>query len=142
MDFNISAEHQALMRKVDSFVQDRLLPLEQDPSSFDDHENVREDLLEILRQEVKALGLFSPQMPKERGGLGLTPVGQALLYERMNRSIFGPVCFNCAAPDDGNMTVLSKVATKAQQDKWLDPIVDGRVRSAFVMTEPHPGGGS
>ena len=142
MDFNISAEHQALMRKVDDFVQDRLLPLEQDPSSFDDHENVREDLLEILRQEVKGLGLFSPQMPKERGGLGLTAVGQALLYERMNRSIFGPVCFNCAEPDDGNMTVLSKVATTAQQDKWLDPIVDGRVRSAFVMTEPHPGGGS
>lgn len=142
MDFNLSTEHQLLMRKVDDFVQDRLIPLEQDHSSFDAHENVREDLLQTLRQEVKALGLFSPQMPKARGGLGLTPVGQALLYERMNRSLFGPVCFNCAAPDDGNMTVLSKVATQAQQDKWLDPIVDGRVRSAFVMTEPHPGGGS
>lgn len=142
MDFNISSEYQALMHKVDRFVQDRLLPLERDPSSFDGHENVREDLLQTLRQEVKGLGLFSPQMPKARGGLGLTPVGQALLYERMNRSIFGPVCFNCAAPDDGNMTVLSKVATLAQQDKWLDPIADGRVRSAFVMTEPHPGGGS
>jgi len=142
MDFNISSEYQALMHKVDRFVQDRLLPLERDPSSFDGHENVREDLLQTLRQEVKSLGLFSPQMPKARGGLGLTPVGQALLYERMNRSIFGPVCFNCAAPDDGNMTVLSKVATPAQQDKWLDPIADGRVRSAFVMTEPHPGGGS
>ena len=142
MDFNLSTEHQLLMRRVDNFVQDRLIPLEQDHSSFDAHENVREDLLQTLRQEVKALGLFSPQMPKSRGGLGLTPVGQALLYERMNRSLFGPVCFNCAAPDDGNMTVLSKVATQAQQDKWLDPIVDGRVRSAFVMTEPHPGGGS
>ena len=142
MDFNISSEYQALMHKVDRFVQDRLLPLERDPSSFDGHENVREDLLQTLRQEVKGLGLFSPQMPKARGGLGLAPVGQALLYERMNRSIFGPVCFNCAAPDDGNMTVLSKVATPAQQDKWLDPIADGRVRSAFVMTEPHPGGGS
>ena len=142
MDFNISSEYQALMHKVDCFVQDRLLPLERDPSSFDGHENVREDLLQTLRQEVKSLGLFSPQMPKARGGLGLTPVGQALLYERMNRSIFGPVCFNCAAPDDGNMTVLSKVATPAQQDKWLNPIADGRVRSAFVMTEPHPGGGS
>lgn len=142
MDFNLSTEHQLLMRKVDDFVQARLIPLEQDHSSFDAHENVREDLLQTLRQEVKALGLFSPQMPKARGGLGLTPVGQALLYERMNRSLFGPVCFNCAAPDDGNMTVLSKVATQAQQDKWLDPIVDGRVRSAFVMTEPHPGGGS
>ena len=142
MDFNISAEYQALMRKVDSFVQDRLLALEQDPASFDEHDNIREDLLQILRNEVKSMGLFSPQMPRDRGGLGLTPVGQALLYERMNRSIFGPVCFNCAAPDDGNMMVLSKVATKAQQDQWLDPIVNGHVRSAFVMTEPHPGGGS
>jgi len=48
----------------------------------------------------------------------------------------------CAAPDDGNMTVLAKVATPAQQARWLAPIVDGRVRSAFVMTEPHPGSGS
>jgi acyl-CoA dehydrogenase len=60
----------------------------------------------------------------------------------MNRSIFGPVCFNCAAPDDGNMSVLSKVATEAQKDRWLQPIIDGRVRSSFIMTEPHPGGGS
>ncbi len=142
MDFHISTEHQRLMGLVDEFVSSRLLPLEQDPKSFDAHENIREDLLEELRSEVKALGLFSPQMPKDRGGLGLTPVGQALLYERMNRSIFGPVCFNCAAPDDGNMTVLSKVATEAQKKRWLDPIVRGEVRSAFAMTEPHPGGGS
>ncbi|NBT36404.1 MAG: acyl-CoA dehydrogenase, partial [Betaproteobacteria bacterium] len=92
MDFHISTEHQRLMGLVDEFVSSRLLPLEQDPKSFDAHENIREDLLEELRSEVKALGLFSPQMPKDRGGLGLTPVGQALLYERMNRSIFGPVC--------------------------------------------------
>ena len=142
MDFNVSAEHQRLMAQVDAFVADRLLPLEQDSASFDEHENIREDLLEVLRGEVKALGLFSPQMPRERGGLGLGPVGHALLYERMNRSIFGPVCFNCAAPDDGNMSVLSKVATEAQKDKWLQPIIDGKVRSSFIMTEPHPGGGS
>ena len=142
MDFHVSAEHQRLMDQVDAFVNERLLPLEQDPNSFDAHENVREDLLETLRREVKSMGLFSPQAPRARGGLGLTPVGQALLYERMNRSIFGPVCFNCAAPDDGNLTVLSKVATPAQQDRWLQPLIDGEVRSAFVMTEPHPGGGS
>lgn len=142
MDFHISDAHQRLTQQVDCFVQDRLIPLEQNPESFDAHENIREDLLETLRAEVKAMGLFSPQAPRERGGLGLTPVGQALLYERMNRSIFGPVCFNCAAPDDGNLTVLSKVATPAQQDRWLQPLIDGHVRSAFVMTEPHPGGGS
>ena len=142
MDFTISPQHQQWMAAVDGFVNDRLIPLEQHADSFDAHENVREDLLQDLRNEVKAMGLFSPQMPARLGGIGLTPVGQALLYERMNRSIFGPVCFNCAAPDDGNMTVLSKVATAPQQDTWLQPIADGRVRSAFVMTEPHPGGGS
>ncbi|MBM3376070.1 MAG: acyl-CoA dehydrogenase [Betaproteobacteria bacterium] len=142
MDFSISTGLAADMARVDSFVNDRLIPLEQDPASFDAHENIREELLQTLRQEVKAMGLFSPQMPRDRGGLGLTPVGQALLYERMNRSLFGPVCFNCAAPDDGNMTVLSKVATEAQKQRWLDPIIRGDVRSSFVMTEPHPGGGS
>ena len=142
MDFQISSDHRRLMQQVDAFVEDRLLPLERDPSSFDAHENIREDLLETLRAEVKAMGLLSPQAPQARGGLGLTPVGQALLYERMNRSIFGPVCFNCAAPDDGNLTVLSKVASPAQQDRWLQPLIEGRVRSSFVMTEPHPGAGS
>ena len=58
MDFEISPEHRSLMVKVDGFVQDRLIPLEQDPKSFDEHENVREDLLQTLRAEVKAMGLF------------------------------------------------------------------------------------
>src|SRR3546814_12466834 len=66
----------------------------------------------------------------------------AACYEEMNRSIFGPVCFNAAAPDDGNMFVLNRVAREHQQDKWLQPIIDGKVRSSIVMTEPHPGAGS
>jgi acyl-CoA dehydrogenase len=81
-------------------------------------------------------------MPKERGGLGFGAIGMAASYEEMNRSIFGPACFNCAAPDDGNMFVLNRVATEAQKEKWLQPIVDGKVRSSFVMTEPDPGSGS
>jgi acyl-CoA dehydrogenase len=66
----------------------------------------------------------------------------ATCYEELNYSLFGPVVCNCAAPDDGNMMLLEKVATEAQKERWLQPIVDGRVRSAFAMTEPHPGGGS
>ena len=66
----------------------------------------------------------------------------AACYEEMNYSIFGPVVFNCAAPDDGNMTVLNKVATEEQKARWLQPIIDGKVRSAIVMTEPAPGAGS
>jgi acyl-CoA dehydrogenase len=66
----------------------------------------------------------------------------AVCYEELNYSLFGPVACNCAAPDDGNMIVLNKVGTEAQKEKWLQPIVEGRVRSGFAMTEPHPGGGS
>jgi acyl-CoA dehydrogenase len=142
MNFEIPPDVLPLITAVEEFVESRLLPLEKDPSSFDEHENIKEDLLSVVRAEVKAMGLFSPQLPKEFGGLGLSPVGQALLYEKMNRSIFGPVCFNCAAPDDGNMTVLAKVGNKNQQERWLMPIVRGDVRSSFAMTEPHPGGGS
>ena len=81
-------------------------------------------------------------MPVERGGLGLGPVGMAVVYEALGRSRFGPVACNCAAPDDGNMLVLEKVGTAEQKERWLQPIVDGRVRSAIVMTEPAPGSGS
>jgi len=66
----------------------------------------------------------------------------AVCYEAMNRSIFGPAVFNSAAPDDGNMMLLAKVATPAQKERWLMPIARGEVRSAFAMTEPAPGAGS
>jgi acyl-CoA dehydrogenase len=81
-------------------------------------------------------------MPHRYGGLGLNMVGMAVCYEEMNRSIFGPVCFNCAAPDDGTMLALEKVLPEAQKSRWLQPIIDGRVQSAFAMTEPAPGAGS
>jgi acyl-CoA dehydrogenase len=66
----------------------------------------------------------------------------AVLYEEMGRSIFGPVCFNAAAPDDGNMILLNKVLDPARKRDWLVPLVEGRARSAFAMTEPAPGSGS
>ncbi|MEO6986037.1 MAG: acyl-CoA dehydrogenase family protein [Paralcaligenes sp.] len=81
-------------------------------------------------------------MPRERGGQGLQVADMAPCYEEMNRSIFGPVVFNSAAPDDGNMIILNKVATPAQKDRWLQPIIDGAVRSSFAMTEPPLGCGS
>jgi acyl-CoA dehydrogenase len=76
------------------------------------------------------------------GGLGLNVSGMAVCYEAMGRSIFGPAAFNCAAPDDGNMILLAKIASAQQKQRWLAPIVEGRLRSAFAMTEPMPGAGS
>lgn len=132
----------ALRARVDAFVRSRIVPLEAGHANDDEHGNLKLDVLEGLRGEVKAAGLWTPQLPRALGGLGLTMRALVPVYEAMNWSIFGPVVFNCAAPDDGNMRVLAQVATPAQQARWLAPIADGRVRSAFAMTEPHPGGGS
>ena len=142
MDFTLSPEVDALRLRIRDFTQTRIIPLEADPDSFDEHENIRLDLLDELRSEVKAQGLWAPQMPRERGGLGLGVTGMAACYEEMGHSLFGPVSFNCAAPDDGNMILLERVGTEAQKERWLDPIIEGRVRSSFAMTEPAPGSGS
>ncbi len=142
MDFTLSPEIEAARVRIRAFVETEVLPAEDDPAAWDAHENIAEPALQRLREKAKAAGLWAPQMPAERGGMGLGLVGMAACYEEMNRSVFGPVVFNAAAPDDGNMMVLEKVATPAQKARWLQPIVDGRVRSAFAMTEPAPGAGS
>ena len=142
MDFSLPPEIEALRDRIATFVRERIVPLESDVANFDDHENLRLDVLARIRAEVKAAGLWAPNLPREFGGLGLPLVAAAACYEAMNESIFGPACFNCAAPDDGNMRVLAATGTPAQKKRWLAPIADGRVRSAFAMTEPHPGSGS
>jgi acyl-CoA dehydrogenase len=142
MDFTPSHEIAALERRIRDFVAAEILPLESDPASFDEHENIALPLLDRLRGKVKAAGLWAPQMPREMGGLGLNVAGMAVCYEAMGRSIFGPAAFNCAAPDDGNMILLAKIASAQQKQRWLAPLVEGRVRSAFAMTEPMPGAGS
>ena len=142
MEYKLSKEIEQLRVKTRGFVNDIIIPLESYRSSYDDHENINQTLLDKVRKQVKASGLWAPQMPIERSGLGLGSIGMAVLYEEMNRSIFGPVCFNCAAPDDGNMYILNKIASTEQKAKWLDPIINGDVRSALAMTEPAPGGGS
>ena len=134
MDFSLPPEVETLRRKAGAFIEAHVLPLETDRANYDPHENIRLDVLRPLRDRAKAEGLWAPQMPQARGGLGLPMIGWAAFYEEV---------FNCAAPDDGNMNVLNKVLkTDAQKDKWLQPIIDGSIRSSFVMTEPHPGSGS
>ena len=142
MDFSITAELVADAKRVETFVADEIIPLESDPAHYDAYGNINMALLQSLRGKVKAAGLWAPQIPKDQGGMGYGPTGMAVLYEAMNQSIFGPVAFNCAAPDDGNMYILNKVASQQQKARWLQPIIDGDVRSSFAMTEPAPGGGS
>ncbi|MBM3601767.1 MAG: acyl-CoA dehydrogenase [Alphaproteobacteria bacterium] len=142
MDFTLSPEVEDYRRRVRAFVADHVMPVERDSAAYDEHENIADGPLRALRARARAEGLWCFQMPRERGGQGIGLVGMAACYEEMGRSIFGPVSFNCMAPDDGNMMLLNRVATEKQKQRWLQPIVDGKVRSAFVMTEPHPGSGS
>ncbi|MFV3073671.1 acyl-CoA dehydrogenase family protein [Niveispirillum fermenti] len=142
MDFTLPPALEDYRTRVRAFVSQEILPIEADRANWDEHENIAEAPLALLRAKAKAAGLWALQMPRELGGQGLPFVGLAACYEEMNRSIFGPVCFNAAAPDDGNMRVLNQVGTDAQKKRWLMPIINGDVRSAFAMTEPHPGGGS
>jgi acyl-CoA dehydrogenase len=142
MDFHISPEVESIRARIADFVERELIPLEADRAAYDPHENIRLDRLQELRAKAKAEGLWCLQLKRETGGQGLNKQGIAVCYEAMNRSIFGPVVFNAAAPDDGNMQVLERIGTPEQQERWLQPIVRGEVRSAFAMTEPHPGGGS
>src|SRR4051794_37359399 len=142
MDFTLPVEIETLRRRYADFVEAEILPVERDPSAWGEGENIDLARLAILRGKARSAGLWAPQVPREPGGLGLSMVGMAACYEAMARSLFGPVVFNCAAPDDGNMMLLAKVATPAQRQRWLQPIVEGAVRSSFAMTEPMPGSGS
>ena len=137
MDFSLSPEINDYRLRVRAFVEQHVMPLEKDPTAFDAHENIQESRVAEIRALAKAEGLWAFQMPKERGGAGLGVMGMAAVYEEAARSPFGPVMFNAAPPDDGNMIVLNKIlATEELKQRWLQPIIDGTVRSAFAMTEP------
>ena len=137
MDFSLSPEINDYRLRVRDFVEQHVMPLEKDPTAFDAHENIQESRVAEIRALAKAEGLWAFQMPKERGGAGLGVMGMAAVYEEAARSPFGPVMFNAAPPDDGNMILLNKIlATEELKLRWLQPIIDGTVRSAFAMTEP------
>jgi acyl-CoA dehydrogenase len=142
MDFTLTSEIEDIRLRTRAFVESHVLPLEAQRENYDEHENIRDDVLALVRQKAKAAGLWAPQSPKEFGGMALPIVTWAVMYEEAARSIFGPLAFNCMAPDDGNMNLLARAGTPAQKERWLRPIVEGRVRSSFAMTEPAPGGGS
>ena len=142
MDFKLDPEVEELRTRIRAFVDTHIIPLEQNHDAYDEGGNIADPWLNDMRDEARDEGLWCLQLPESLGGGGLSKTAMVVCYEEMNRSIFGPVVFNSAAPDDGNMMLLARVATQVQRERWLNPIVEGRVRSAFAMTEPHPGSGS
>ena len=142
MEFTLDKETLDYQHRIRDFVNTHIIPVESIPEAYDEGENIADEYFLPLREKARSEGLWCLQMPKELGGGGLNSVQMAATYEEMGRSIFGPVVFNSAAPDDGNMIVLERVGTPAQKERWLQPIIDGEVRSALAMTEPAPGSGS
>jgi acyl-CoA dehydrogenase len=142
MNFKLPPRVEDFRIRYREFVDHEIIPLESRPESFDAHENISNELLAGLQLKARNAGLWCPQMPRDVGGQELDVVGMAACYEEMGRSIFGPVAFNCSSPDDGNMLLMQKAGTAAQKQWWLQPVIDGAVRSSFAMTEPMPGGGS
>ncbi|MDN4489553.1 acyl-CoA dehydrogenase family protein [Demequina sp. SYSU T00068] len=95
-----------------------------------------------LQEEARAAGVFAPQVPTALGGLGLTLPEWSPVFQEAGYSPIGPAVLNCMAPDEGNMYLLERVASPAQQQAFLAPVAAGEARSCFAMTEPHPGAGS
>lgn len=140
MDFTIPADLVTLRDRVSSFVRQKVIPFEKDPrrGAHGPSEELRSELVAAARKE----GLLSPQVSTEFGGIGLSHVGRAIVFEAAGYSMLGPVALNCAAPDEGNMHLLGEVATPEQKEHLLRPMASGQARSCFCMTEPAPGAGS
>lgn len=138
VDFSISPELAALAARVRAFVTDEIIPHERDPrlTAHGPSEALRRELV----GKARAAGLLSIQVAKRFGGLGLSHLEAAVVLEAAGWSTLGPVAMNCAAPDEGNMYLLSRIATDAQAERFLKPVVDGRWRSVFAMTEPDGAG--
>jgi alkylation response protein AidB-like acyl-CoA dehydrogenase len=140
ISFQISAEHQMLQARVRDFVHSEIIPLETD--SRQGPHGPEESLRQELIARARRVGLLAPQASVALGGLGLSHIGRAIVFEESGYSLLGPVAMNIFAPDEGNMHLLEEIASPVQRERYLKPLVRGEMRSCFCMTEPSPGAGS
>jgi acyl-CoA dehydrogenase len=145
MDFNPSPEVAQLRERVLDFMDDEIYPQEREIMEALDAEVgpgvAYPQNLAAVREKARGEGLWNLFMPDERFGPGLTNWEYGLLCEEMGRSpMAAPMAFNCSAPDTGNMEILAEHGTAEQRERWLEPLLEGRIRSCFSMTEPEVSG--
>jgi len=134
IDFEIPAELAAQRDEIRAFVTEQIVPYERDPriTRHGPNEELRTKLVGLAR----AAGLLTFQAPRRFGGREPSHREAAVLYEAAGWSTLGPVALNCAAPDEGNMYLLARIASDRQTEEFLIPVIEGRQRSVFAMTEP------
>jgi acyl-CoA dehydrogenase len=143
MDFEYNAKTKDLLAKVTDFMERHVYPAEpvaeeQVRASGDKHHHPA--ILEELKAKAKAAGLWNLFLPDAKYGAGLGNLEYAPLSEAMGRSLIGSEVFNCSAPDTGNMEILAEFGTAEQKKRWLEPLLEGKIRSCFSMTEPETAG--
>ena len=142
-NLGISADARPLLEAVKAFIAQEIEPVTEeyhrlgegraDPWSFAPGQL---ELLDGLKAKAKAQGLWNFFLPNAETGKGLPNLDYAYLAFEMGKNPLAPECFNCSAPDTGNMEVLERVGTPEQKKEWLEPLLDGEIRSCYAMTEP------
>jgi acyl-CoA dehydrogenase len=142
MDLGVTERLQPILARVQAFITEEILPLEDDYKreiatgdrwSFTERQT---EIIESLKAKARSQGLWNFFLTEGEHSSGLSTVEYAYLAEAMGRSFLAPEVFNCAAPDTGNMEVLAKYGSPEQQERWLKPLMAGEIRSAYAMTEP------
>lgn len=142
MDLGMSQRVAELKEKISDMVQNEILPLEEeylkevDTGSRWEYTERQTEILESLKAEARKRGLWNFWLTDSERGYGLTTVEYAYLAEEMGKAHLGAEVFNCAAPDTGNMEVLERYGTESHKEEWLTRLLEGEIRSAYLMTEP------
>ena len=133
MDFTVSEKMQTILGMMKEFVQKELIPLE--PEFLTKSVSEMVPVLEEKRQMVRQMELWAPLHPKQYGGMELILMESALVFEALGGTPLGLYVFGCQAPDAGNIEILHQFGTDEQKEKYLRPLVEGKIRSCFSMTE-------